>query len=132
MPPATDTSPPDGDFTFADVLADLKSFRDDLRADPASIPDKYTCHKTVLELDPHTYGAADVKRVRAMLSVSQTLFAQYIGVSPSTVRSWERGESPPSGVACRLMDEITASPDHFRTRLRGMLKPKRNAEPAEC
>ncbi len=131
-PPAMSDDRPDlppADFTFDDVLGDLRQFRDDLHERPESVQEKYTCRRFVMELEPRQYGPAEVKAARRILGVSQPIFAQFLGMSVSAVRSWERGENAPEGGACRLMDEITASPDHFKERLRSMMKPKPKIEP---
>ena len=66
----------------------------------------------VLDLLPMPYGPALVKRTRAILSVSQGIFAQFLGVSVNTVQAWERGINVPKDVACRFMDEIRHNPDY--------------------
>jgi putative transcriptional regulator len=77
-----------------------------------------------LDLRPHTYGASDVKDIRKLLGVSQPLFAKFLGVDLGTVRSWEQGQNPPSPMACRFMDEIRSSPDHWKGRLNQAIKTK--------
>ncbi|MEX1222939.1 MAG: helix-turn-helix domain-containing protein, partial [Pirellulales bacterium] len=93
----------------------MEELRDDLKGD-MPITEKYTCHKVVLDLEPSVYTAEQVKATRELLRVSQALFAQFLGVSPKTVRSWEQGKTP-SDIACRFMDEIQRDPDHWRARL---------------
>jgi DNA-binding transcriptional regulator YiaG len=79
---------------------------------------RFTCRTVTLNLQPKAYGADDVQNVRAMLSASQAIFAQFLGVSRGAVRDWEQGIKTPSGAACRLMDEIARSPEYFNLRLR--------------
>ena len=50
-----------------------------------------------------SYNAADVKRIRASLKLSQSLFADYLGVSHKTVEAWEHGINVPSGAASRML-----------------------------
>ena len=50
-----------------------------------------------------TYNADDVKRIRAGVKMSQSLFADYLGVSVKTVEAWEAGTNTPSGAASRLL-----------------------------
>ncbi len=70
---------------------------------------------------PPEYRNFDVRRVRDLLGMSQTAFAAFVGVDPSTVRSWEQGLRPPSPMACRVMSEIEANPAYWRKRLAACL-----------
>ncbi len=51
--------------------------------------------------------AADIRRIRAALGISQFEFAQYLGSKLGTVRSWEQGVhrprscGPPSSYHCK-------------------------------
>ena len=58
----------------------------------------------------------EVVAARESLGVSQTVFAKILGASPQSVRAWEQGTKPPSGVARRLIGEIRTSPDYWRSR----------------
>jgi putative transcriptional regulator len=98
-----------------DLDEGLDGFVTDLKAD-VDIPAKYTCRRVVLGLEPRTYTADEIKATRGLLRVSQVLFAQFLGVSPKTVRAWERGKTP-SDMARRFMDEIQLNPDYWRKRL---------------
>ena len=49
----------------------------------------------------------DVKLVRDSLGLSQKNFAQMLGISPSTLQSWEKGRKQPVGPA-RLLLQIAA------------------------
>ena len=66
---------------------------------------------------PPQYNGDGVRRVRELLAMSQAAFAAFLGVDPSTVRSWEQGLRVPSPVACRMLSEIEADPAHWRKRL---------------
>jgi putative transcriptional regulator len=70
---------------------------------------------------PPEYRGEGVRRVRALLAMSQPAFAAFLGADPSTVRSWEQGLRPPSPLACRLLSEIEADPAHWRRRLAACL-----------
>jgi DNA-binding transcriptional regulator YiaG len=63
------------------------------------------------------YGPEDVRRVRSALAMSQVVFAQFLGVNPNTVRSWEQGTRPPSTIARRFMIEIEADSAYWRRRI---------------
>ena len=66
---------------------------------------------------PPEYRGEGVRRVRQLLGMSQAAFAAFLGVDPSTVRSWEQELRPPSPLACRMLSEIEANPTHWRGRL---------------
>lgn len=47
-----------------------------------------------------------VQQIKAILErkrVSQTVFANYLNVTPNLVSKWERGEKRPSGPALKLL-----------------------------
>jgi DNA-binding transcriptional regulator YiaG len=73
---------------------------------------------------PSQYGGADVRRVPELLAMSQAAFAAFLGINPSTVRSWEQGLRQPSPLACRLLSEIEAEPAYWRKRLAACLVAK--------
>ena len=85
---------------------------------------KFTCRKVVLNLLPVPYAPALVKKTRAILSVSQSIFAQFLGVSIDAVQAWESGGNTPSDMACRFMDEIRHDPKYWRKRLMASLSQK--------
>ena len=105
-----------------DLVEGLDGFLVDLKGN-RPIRKKYSCRQVVLNLRTRAYGPKEVKTIRALLKVSQALFAQFLGVSPQTVRAWERGQSP-SDIACRFMDEIHRDPPYWRERLREVAKVK--------
>jgi len=45
----------------------------------------------------------DIKRIRGSLNVSQSLFAEMIGVSVDTLQNWEQGRREPKGPARALL-----------------------------
>ena len=87
------------------------------------ITKRFTCRTVRLGLTPREYGAKDVKQTRRKLGASQTIFAQFLGVSPSAVQDWEQGLKPPHGAACRLMDEIRRDPQYWIHRLQELSTP---------
>lgn len=106
------------------IVADrLSEFADDLEAG-GDIARKYTCRKVVLNLAPQPYDPALVKATRKILSVSQSIFAQFLGVSVDAVQSWEGGVNTPSDMACRFMDEIRHDPEYWRNRLMDSVSQK--------
>ena len=101
----------DAGFDFGTVLTDLKDFRHELRADRGAALDAYRSR-----VQPDEPAATRVRTVRGLLSLDPAPFAAFLGVSPRTVRAWERGETEPAGVARRFLEEIAAAPGHFRGR----------------
>jgi putative transcriptional regulator len=99
--------------TIADRLGE---FADALESGE-NVTSRFTCRQVVLDLVPQTYKPERVKETRKLLSVSQSIFAQFIGVSVDTVQSWESGVNTPSDMACRFMDEIQHNPAYWRKRL---------------
>ena len=79
------------------------------------------------DLQPTQYDAASVKKVRKLLGASQSIFARFLGVTAKTVQSWEQGQSTPSDMACRFLDEIRAAPEYWLNRLRRMVTTKPSA-----
>ena len=73
---------------------------------------RFTVRSYRFEFAARGYGPDDVRSVRQTLGLSQPLFADFLGVDISTVRSWEQGSRPPSAIARRFMDEITVNPDY--------------------
>jgi len=47
-----------------------------------------------------------IKRLRLREQVSQPVFAKYLNVSSSAVKSWECGDKKPSGAALRLLHVV--------------------------
>lgn len=66
-----------------------------------------------------------IRRVRHRLGASQTLFAQFLGVSPATVKAWEQGVNQPSRIAVRFLSEIEHDPEHWHRRLHESLVTKK-------
>lgn len=57
--------------------------------------------------------AADVRRVRENLGVSQAVFASFLNVPTRTVISWENGQRKPSGAALKLLNITENHPELF-------------------
>jgi len=47
-----------------------------------------------------------IRALRARERVSQTVFANYLNVTPNLVSKWERGEKRPSGPALKLLSLV--------------------------
>ena len=65
--------------------------------------DRSHCRVSVREVPVPEYRAADVTRTRQALNLSQSGFANVLGVSAKTVESWEAGKNAPSAMARRLL-----------------------------
>ncbi|WP_337287259.1 DNA-binding transcriptional regulator [Candidatus Methylomirabilis sp.] len=50
--------------------------------------------------------AQQIKVIRERERVSQTVFANYLNVTPNLVSKWERGEKRPSGPALTLLSLV--------------------------
>ncbi len=105
-----------------EINARLQRFTATL-ATKESLNDQFTCRTLKLSFRPDAYTPTMVKETRAILKVSQPIFARFLGVSVSAVRDWEQGLKPPRGAACRMMDEIRRNPTYFRERLRELATP---------
>ena len=51
-------------------------------------------------------SAKQIKALRKRERVSQTVFANYLNVTPNLVSKWERGEKRPSGPALKLLSLV--------------------------
>lgn len=84
---------------------------------------KLTLSSETLELpkSPPNFSKTRIKKIREqILEVSQPVFAAILACSPSTVKSWERGENTPNGATRRLLQLIEQDPRHF---LQSISKP---------
>jgi len=103
-----------------EIASRLQGFEKALKSKEA-ISERFTCHRVILNLQPTPYDPALVKKTRReVLGISQHLFAQFLGVSPKTIRAWEQGVNIPNDMACRFMDEIRSNPGYWRKRLRSV------------
>lgn len=63
--------------------------------------------KTVYEIQPvKKYDNFQIKEIRKSVGMTQSLFADYMGVSNKTVEAWEKGINHPTGTACRLISML--------------------------
>jgi DNA-binding transcriptional regulator YiaG len=56
------------------------------------------------------FEVADVRRIRAQLNVSQAQFAEALGTSIDTVKSWESKRRNPTGLAAKVLSAIDSNP----------------------
>ena len=60
------------------------------------------------------YEVADVKAIRAQIKVSQAEFAQAMGTSVDTIKSWESKRRNPTGLAAKVLSAIQKNPELYR------------------
>lgn len=63
-----------------------------------------TAHATTYVIEPVTeYNNKEIREIRNRAGMTQSVFANYLGVSKKTVEAWERGRTHPTGPAYRLI-----------------------------
>ena len=60
--------------------------------------------KTYVILPVKEYSDKEVRQIRMNAGMTQTVFAEYMGVSKKTVEAWECGRTHPTGPAYRLIN----------------------------
>lgn len=63
--------------------------------------------------EPKPISAAQIKKIRSKVSMSQAAFADLLNVSDKTVKAWEQDINSPSGIALRMLQMIKNNPDNF-------------------
>ena len=86
-------------MVFDSIVQGLSEAIEDAKSD-----DKKLNRRTVTIIPVKKYEADEVKRIRKSVNMSQSLFANYIGVSVKTLEAWESGTNHPSGAASRLLN----------------------------
>ena len=101
-----------------EMLRGLRQFTRDLRQlSPDDAKAKYNHRTVTVDVRPRAYDAEDVVKLRRSMGCSQQVFADFIGVSVSTLRNWEQDIRPVSGVAARMFDEMRINPNYWKIRL---------------
>lgn len=84
---------------------------------PAAVR-RYAMTAREVEAEPAPeLDAADVRKIRQDLEISQPVFAAALNVSPETVKAWEQGKAPPGGAAARLLQIVQLRPDVIRATI---------------
>ena len=78
---------------------------------------RFTARRVQVLIAATSYGPDEVRGLRERLNASQAVFANFLGVSASAVRAWERSARPVPTIARRFMDEVAADPGLFSRRL---------------
>ena len=68
-------------------------------------------NKYLVPVEPESMSATEIKKLREKLSLSVSVFASVMNVSPKTVEAWEAGTNEIGGSALRLLDMIKKNPD---------------------
>ena len=68
-------------------------------------------NKYLVPVEPESMSATEIKKLRDKLSLSVSVFASVMNVSPKTVEAWEAGTNKIGGSALRLLDMIKKNPD---------------------
>ena len=55
---------------------------------------------------PKQYDAADIKKIRSKIHVSQAVLAHILNIQTTTLQKWEMGINTPNGAAARLLQLI--------------------------
>jgi DNA-binding transcriptional regulator YiaG len=115
----------EGELTEVDreIVEALAGFRDTLR-DRVPLETRYTVRQVVVVEAPPTLTPTEVRAIRESLGTSQPVFADFLGTSPSTVRSWEQGQKPPSPMARRFLGLIAADLPYWKRRFRSMTRTR--------
>lgn len=106
------------------ITSRLQGLVDTLKNHDGPVNELITGRSMKLDLACRTFDAQLVHSTREKLGASQAIFAQFLGVSLNTVRSWEQGAKQPNPMACRFMDEILLNPGYWRGRLADSARPK--------
>ena len=84
---------------FDDLLESVQQMDEIIKAKPAPSSDAHV-------------GAIQVKEIRKATGLTQTLFAQKIGVEVATLHKWEQGLCGPTGPTKTLLMVIRSNPPH--------------------
>lgn len=70
-----------------------------------------------IEIPKVQFSADQITAIRKEMSLSQTVFAEVLNVSPSAIRQWEQGKREPSGSTKVLLELLQKSPHLLDYRL---------------
>ncbi len=83
---------------------------------PARIAYASTTTRNVRVATPPPFDAERVRALRRRLDLSQSVFAQVLGVSDKTVKAWEQGHLPTSPMR-RLLEIAEEHPELFLAKV---------------
>lgn len=61
------------------------------------------------------YKGRDIKRIRNKINLTQSLFAQTLGVSKKTVEAWEENRNIPQGPAQKMLFILDRKPNVIKS-----------------
>jgi putative transcriptional regulator len=103
-----------GDLLIASAKEALAIARDEMT--PTRIAYASTTARNVRVATPPPFDAERVRALRRRLDLSQSVFAQVLGVSDKTVKAWEQGH-PPTTPMRRLLEIAEEHPDLFLAKV---------------
>lgn len=74
--------------------------------------------KLGVEIPNSRVTATEIKNIRSLMQVSQTVFAKLLNVSSSSIRQREQGKRNPSGSTMILLELLQRNPDLLNYRLK--------------
>lgn len=74
----------------------------------AGVVDTVTMRKfDTLCLPPiKVFSPAEIKHIREKEHVSQSVFAQFLNASASTIKQWEQGQKKPTGISLKMLNLV--------------------------
>jgi DNA-binding transcriptional regulator YiaG len=70
-----------------------------------------------IDLRPPELSPKEIRSIREEFGLSQSLFADFLGVGLPTIRSWEQGQRMPSALARRFLGEMRENANYWREKL---------------
>ena len=101
-----------GSAVADDLIAGTQALLDDMQSGKG-----ITVREVGIDLTVPELTADDIRAIRESLGLSQTLFAEFLGASASSVRAWERGAKNPTAMGRRFLDAIRSDPEYWRAKL---------------
>ncbi|MCK5737486.1 MAG: helix-turn-helix domain-containing protein [Spirochaetaceae bacterium] len=95
------------DETFSEMMGGFDALEEHING-RVQLPSR------VIEVAPVTvYRGAEVREIRETSSLTQSIFAEALGVSRKTVEAWESGRNTPTGPAQRILSSIKEDPAYL-------------------
>lgn len=101
------------------MIASTQEMLDDMQAGKPITVREVSINLAIPEL-----RAEDIRAIRESLGLSQSLFAEFLGASASSIRGWERGAKHPTAMGRRFLDAIRSDPDYWRAKLSNVVTSK--------
>jgi putative transcriptional regulator len=96
------------------AIQEMQQFAEVLETDV--VPKKFV-RRSFKIAGPTDVTAIDAKSAREALGLSQSLFAEWLGVGVALVRAWEGGTRSPKGADRRPLTHILNNPDLWRKEI---------------